>query len=129
MGYSLQLDAGQTRPLASNRGWADLLAWVSGLPEGEFMTLRHLCEYGWTGNPADLREEVPRALADHAPTRIDVQDTAENLVALLDGEYEVVTVTDGLGADDSCGGTGRSVEEIKRGLLERARQRRAARTV
>lgn len=105
MGLYLLVGLKEAAPLASNTGWSDVLDWATDLPEGEFMVLRHLCQYGWTGRAEELRRDVREALDMEPPGKGDVRDTVENLLESLsdlDG-VEVVTVTNGMGPDDGPG--------------------------
>jgi hypothetical protein len=99
VGYSLLVDTAEPVSLASNAGWSDFVAWVRDLPREESAALRHLCQYGWTGKVAGLREELAAALKDHAPQQADLKTTVRGLVAALPESAEVVSVTDGLGED------------------------------
>jgi hypothetical protein len=101
MGYYLAADQQDPVPLASLMGMRDLRLWVGSLPQGEFMSLRHLLEYAWEQDVDDLRAELAAALSAHAPQDADTRSTAAGLLSTLRaaGAVIVVTVTDGLGPD------------------------------
>jgi hypothetical protein len=95
----LQIDTRDPQPLASNRGWSDLLRWIKGLPDETAMALRHLGEYGWCQKLDALENDLLSSLEETPPEREDVRETAENLLEMLDGRpdgAEVVIVTDGM---------------------------------
>lgn len=102
MGWSLQIDLAEAIPLATNRGWGDMLDWVKALPAGQFMGLRHLCQYGWVGPVALAARDLAAALAAQSPADHETRHTADEMLASLKagGGAEVVSVTDGLGPDD-----------------------------
>lgn len=102
MGLYLQVDLEDAVPLASNRGWSDVLDYAKALPKGEFMELRRLCQFGWSGEVGSLRRDVLEALEDQPPAK-DVETTLRGLAESLQGKggATVVTVTDGMGQGES----------------------------
>lgn len=98
MGLSLQIDLEEAQPLASNRGWSDLIAWAESLPAKKSKAIRHLCEYGWEDDLSGLEEEIVEALGDAPPHDHHVLTTVITLLGRLKSAEKgatVASVTDG----------------------------------
>lgn len=101
VGIYLQIDTQDAVPVASNRGWGDFLDWIGTLPASEGMALRHLAQYGWSGDIGAVVSELTTAVGTNAPKRDDVDETANGLIeALKRARGAVVSVTDGLGGEE-----------------------------
>lgn len=102
MSLYLQVDLNEPQPLATNRGWGDVLDWIRSLPAGEYLALRHLGQYGWVEPVSAVTSDLAAALARHAPSSEDVRTTTAGMLETLrnGSTGEVVSVTDGMGSDD-----------------------------
>jgi len=80
--YAAFDDSEETTQLATTYGWGDLKRWVSSLPAGQFLDLRHLCRYGWDQDLEQVRSQLLTARLQHRPSS-DVLSTVTNLLEML----------------------------------------------
>ena len=100
MGYYLKIGLAESEPLATISGWGDVIRWLAGLPEGEYMELRGFVEYGWTQEMDAVEQEIAEALKHERPKDEDTVSILTNLAHLLakrDKAALVATVTDATG--------------------------------
>ena len=97
MSYYLQVGLQDMQPLATIRGWGDVIRWAEGLPEG-YDLIQGLCKEGWAGSLPTLTKQVQEALKESAPSDAPTRATVVNLLKMLkarDANAQVVSVTDG----------------------------------
>lgn len=104
MGYYLQIDADDPVRVASLSGWKEARTWIEGLSVATAPAIRHLAEHGWTEDVSELQSELHSALSAHPPPDEQNNHTLRNFFSLLKNHRRpitVVSVTDGVGQDDS----------------------------
>jgi hypothetical protein len=85
--------------VASNTGWGQFTDWVNGLDVNGLEELHHLAAYGWSQDVKPLAEQLAKAIKEGNPSP-DVTDVGETLLAQIRDGGDVVTITNGMSADD-----------------------------
>ena len=99
MTMSVYADSKWLSDVASNQGWRDLCGYIAQADAEEFPNAQHLCEFGWTPYPPELRQELERLSANRPPRDMDVRVTLDGLieaVSRINDPDAIVVVSDGL---------------------------------
>ena len=94
-------DAETSADVATVSGWCDFRRWVESI-EGEYDQLRHLVEYGWSQELADLESQLAEAIKAGNPNA-DNGDVGQGLLKLVADRKnaQAIFVTDGCGVEEA----------------------------